>query len=236
MMRPLIIIPARGGSKGIPRKNIKELAGRPLIAYSIDVAKAVCNRLRLAESNIIVSTDDEEIATVAESCGVGVPYRRPASLATDTAGSREMMIDAMDYADRTGIVYDCVLLLQPTSPLRTAEDAIGCLDLFEEQRPDMVVSVKEASANPYYNCFETDPDTGALKISKGDGLLTRRQDAPKAWEFNGAVYVISPESLRAMPMGAFKRRIPYEMPAARSVDLDTPADWAVAETLMALTR
>ena len=96
--------------------------------------------------------------------------------------------------------------------------------------------MKEASANPYYNCFETDPDTGALKISKGDGLLTRRQDAPKAWEFNGAVYVISPESLRAMPMGAFKRRIPYEMPAARSVDLDTPADWAVAETLMALTR
>ena len=236
MMRPLIIIPARGGSKGIPRKNIKELAGRPLIAYSIDVAKAVCNRLRLAESNIIVSTDDEEIATVAASCGVAVPYRRPASLATDTAGSREMMIDAMDYADRTGIPYDCVLLLQPTSPLRTPEDAISCLNLFETERPDMAVSVKEASANPYYNCFEADPDTGALKISKGDGLLTRRQDAPKAWEFNGAVYVISPESLRAMPMGAFKRRIPYEMPAARSVDLDTPADWAVAETLMALTR
>lgn len=236
MMRPLIIIPARGGSKGIPRKNIKELAGRPLIAYSIDVAKAVCNRLRLAESNIIVSTDDEEIASVAENCGVAVPYRRPDALATDTAGSREMMIDAMDYANHSGIPYDCVLLLQPTSPLRTAEDAIGCLDLFEEQRPDMAVSVKEASANPYYNCFETDPDTGALKISKGDGLLTRRQDAPKAWEFNGAVYVISPESLRAMPMGAFKRRIPYEMPAARSVDLDTPADWAVAETLMALTR
>ncbi len=231
-MKPLIIIPARGGSKGIPRKNIKPLAGKPLIAYSIEVAQQVVSRYKLTQEHIIVSTDDEEIATVAESCGVAVPYRRPASLATDTAGSREVMLDAMDYAESNGVDFDCILLLQPTSPLRTISDVEQCLTAYDTQKPDMAVTVKEASANPYYNCFETDPTTGALKISKGDGQLTRRQDAPKAWEFNGAVYVISPESLRAMPMGKFPRRIPVEMSAERSVDLDTMLDWVIAETIM----
>lgn len=231
-MQPLIVIPARGGSKGIPRKNIKALAGKPLIAYTIDVATQIACNMSLPDRCIVVSTDDNEIAAVAESCGVPVPYRRPAELATDKSGSREVIIDAMDWADRNGITYDCVLLLQPTSPLRTVEDVIGSLQLFETTRPDMVVSVKEASSNPYYNCFETDPATGTLHISKGDGTLTRRQDAPLAWEFNGAVYVISPQAIRAMPLGAFPQRIPYPMPASRSIDLDTPLDWAVAETII----
>lgn len=232
-MTPLIIIPARGGSKGIPRKNIKPLAGRPLIGYSIDVARAVASQYGVDERHILLSTDDEEIAATAEALGLPTAYRRPATLATDRAGSREMMLDAMDWAEGQKIGFDAVVLLQPTSPFRTARDVAGCIALYERERPDMAVSVKEASANPYYNCFETDPATGALHISKGDGLLTRRQDAPKAWEFNGAVYVIRPESLRAMPMGDFPRRLPYEMPALRSVDLDTPLDWAVAEALIA---
>lgn len=232
-MTPLIIIPARGGSKGIPRKNIKLLCGRPLIAYSIDMAKEVCRRTGLPDRNIILSTDDEEIAAAAETCGIKVPYRRPQKLATDTAGSREVIIDAMDYADDANIDYDCVLLLQPTSPLRSIKDVEGCLKLFQTHRPDMAVSVKEASANPYYNCFETNPSTGALHISKGHGNLSRRQDAPKAWEFNGAVYVIDPTAIRRMPLGAFPMRIPYEMPSERSVDIDTPLDWVIAETLMA---
>lgn len=226
-MTPLYIIPARGGSKGIPRKNIKLLGGRPLIAYSIDAARAA----GAPDSSIILSTDDREIADTARSLGLEVDYMRPAHLATDTAGSREMMLDAMDWADSRGIAYDCVVLLQPTSPLRTADDIKAALALYSPDI-DMVVSVKEASANPYYNCFETDPATGYLHISKGDGLLVRRQDAPAAWEYNGAVYVINPASLRAMPMGAFGKRIPSVMPAARSVDLDTPTDWLVAEALM----
>lgn len=231
-MKPLIIIPARGGSKGIPRKNIKSLNGRPLIAYSIDVAKEFAARRGLEPERIVLSTDDDEIAGVAENCGLKVTYRRPASLATDTAGSREVILDAMDYADRNNMAYDCVLLLQPTSPLRTIGDVEGCISLYYAKSPDMAVSVKEASANPYYNCFETDPADGTLHISKGDGLLTRRQDAPKAWEFNGAVYAINPASIRRMPMGEFPARIPYEMPAERSVDLDTPLDWAIAEAIM----
>lgn len=235
-LTPLIIIPARGGSKGIPHKNIKPLGGRPLIAYSIEVARDAARAFGWPMENIMVSTDSEEIAAVAESEGCPVPYRRPDHLATDTSGSREMMLDAMEWATARGLRYNCILLLQPTSPFRTVEDIEKCMQLFEKENPDMVVSVKETSANPYYNCFEADPATGALHMSKGDGLLTRRQDAPKAWEFNGAVYVISPDSLRRLPMGRFPRRLPVEMPAERSVDLDTRLDWAVAEALIAMNR
>lgn len=224
--RPLYIIPARGGSKGIPHKNIKPLAGRPLIAYSIDVARELCPE----QDRIILSTDDPTIADTARSLGLKVDYMRPADLATDSSGSREVMLDAMDWADARGIAYDCVVLLQPTSPLRTADDVRAALKLYTPQL-DMVVSVEPAACNPYYNCFETDAD-GFLHISKGDGLLTRRQDAPPAWTYNGAVYVINPQSLRAMPMGSFGRRVPSPMPAERSIDLDTPRDWAVAEAIM----
>ncbi len=220
----LVIIPARGGSKGIPRKNIKEFCGRPLIHYSIDVARAVA-----PDSHIILSTDDDEIRLCAESTGLPVPYRRPQALGGDRVGSREVILDAMDWADRQGLLYNKVVLLQPTSPLRTVSDVEGCLKLYTPDC-DMVVSVAEAPCNPYYDCFETLSD-GTLHVSKGDGRLTRRQDAPKAWQFNGAVYVINPESVRRMSLGEFPRRIPYEMPRSRSVDLDTPLDWTIAETI-----
>lgn len=230
-MTPLYIIPARGGSKGIPRKNIKPLGGRPLIAYAIDAARAA----GADDRHIILSTDDGEIAAVARSLGLPVGYMRPAALATDTAGSREVVVDAMDHADREGIDYDCVVLLQPTSPFRTADDIRKAVQLYSPEI-DMVVSVCEAPANPYYNCFETDPASGYLHISKGDGLYTRRQDAPRAWTYNGAVYVINPESIRRMPLGAFPRRVPVEMPTGRSLDLDTPTDWLVAEAMISSSR
>ncbi len=224
-MKPLVVIPARGGSKGIPRKNIRPFLGRPLISYSIDVALAVAPARR-----VILSTDDAEIADTARRSGLPVPYTRPAELATDTASSRDVILHAMDWADSRGIAYDNVLLLQPTSPLRQVDDVIACLDRYTDS-VDMVVSVTQASSNPYYNCFETDLATGALRIAKGDGLFTRRQDCPPAWEINGAVYVINPASIRSMPLGAMPLRIPVEMPRERSVDLDTPLDWTIAETI-----
>lgn len=226
-MNPLYIIPARGGSKGIPRKNIKLLGGKPLIAYSIDVAVALASD----KAHVIVSTDDDEIAAVAEACGVPVPYRRPAALATDRSGSREVMLHAMDWADAQGIDYDCVVLLQPTSPMRTVADVQQALNLYNANL-DMVVSVAEALSNPYYTCYETAPN-GYLHISKGDGLYTRRQDCPKVWEYNGAVYVINPTSLREHALGEFTRRVPSVMDRARSIDLDTLTDWMVAETILA---
>ena len=227
MLKPLYIIPARGGSKGIPGKNIKLLGGRPLIAYAIDAARGA----GADDRHIILSTDYQTIAYTARSLGLPVEYMRPAELATDSAGSRELILDAMKWADSRGIVYDCVVLLQPTSPMRTADDVKGALDLYSPD-VDMVVSVTPAATNPYYNCFETDPESGYLHISKGDGLLTRRQDAPEAWEYNGAVYIINPESIRREALVSFGRRIPYVMPRERSIDLDTPTDWLVAEALM----
>lgn len=231
MLTPLYIIPARGGSKGIPRKNIKPLGGRPLIHLSIDAAREA----GADDRHIILSTDDAEIADTGRRAGLPVEYMRPPELATDTAGSREVILDAMAYADRTGIGYDCVVLLQPTSPLRTAADIRAALALYSPEI-DMVVTVTEAASNPYYNCFETDPATGFLHVSKGDGLYTRRQDAPAAWEYNGAVYVINPASIRAMALGEFPRRVPSPMPRERSIDLDTPLDWLVAEEILRSMR
>ena len=228
MATPLYIIPARGGSKGIPRKNIKPLGGKPLICHAIDCAR----NAGAPDSHIILSTDDDEIAQVARDYGLEVKYKRPAELATDSAGSREVLLDAMQWADSQGIIYDCIVLLQPTSPFRLADDIVGALKLYSAEI-DMVVSVTESAANPYYNLFETDPSTGLLHISKGDGMITRRQDAPRVWEYNGAVYVINPLSIKQMQIGSFGRKVPYEMPRERSLDLDTPLDWAVAEMLLA---
>ena len=237
--QPLFIIPARGGSKGIPMKNIADLCGRPLIAYTIDAALQCLDLLaddgsaeRPDSRRVIVSTDSPEIAAKAGEEGIEVPFLRPAELSTDTAGSREVILHAMDFADGMGLEYDCVVLLQPTSPFRHGNHVAEAIALFDPARTDMVVSVCKASANPYYNCFETDPETGFLHISKGDGLLTRRQDAPDAWEYNGAVYVINSDSIRRMPLGAFPRRIPYEMRPEDSLDIDSPIDLTVARAVM----
>lgn len=227
-MNPLFIIPARGGSKSIPGKNIRPLCGKPLIFYSIETA------LELAGGDadrVIVTTDSPEIASAARAAGIAHPHMRPAALATDGAGSREVMLDAMEEASRRGTDYDCVVLLQPTSPMRTADDVRRTLAAWTPEA-DMAVTVAPAPCNPYYDCYETD-SRGFLRVSKGEGLITRRQLAPPAWQMNGAVYVITPESLRRLPLGAMERRVPVEMPRERSIDLDTPLDWRIAEILMA---
>lgn len=222
----LVIIPARGGSKGIPGKNIKPLLGRPLLHYTIDVARSVA-----PDSHIILSTDSPEIARVAEDVSLAVPYMRPESLAGDTSSTRDAILDVMEYADRTGIKYDKICLLQPTSPMRTADDVKRCLELYNDDL-DMVTTIVEADTNPYFNCYEIDSDTGFMHISKGDGCLVRRQDAPEAFQFNGAVYIINPRSIRSTEIGAMKRRKGVVMDKIRSVDLDTPLDWTIAEVTM----
>lgn len=227
-MNPIFVIPARGGSKGIPHKNIARIAGKTLVAYAIEAARGA----GAPDERIILSTDDDAIADAAREEGLAVPYMRPARLATDTASSRDAILDVMDWADAQGIAYDCVVLLQPTSPLRTADDVKGCMSLYSYDI-DMAVSVTECTANPYYNCFEPDEE-GYLRISKGDGLITRRQDAPVAYELNGAVYAINPKSLREKQIGAFKKRVPYPMPAERSIDIDRPIDLMVAEAMLAV--
>jgi N-acylneuraminate cytidylyltransferase len=224
-MKTLYIIPARGGSKGIPGKNIKPLAGKPLIAYSVEVAQQLA-----PDCDICVTTDDLEIIATVENMGLKVPFVRPAELATDHSGTYEVLLHALNDYEQPGISYDRIVLLQPTSPFRTVDDVNNCLKLYTPDI-DMVVSVKQASANPYYNAFETD-ENGFLHISKGEGNYTRRQDAPPVWEYNGAVYVINTQSLRKMPLNKFPRRRMCEMSAEHSIDLDTPTDWLIAESIL----
>lgn len=225
-MKPLVIIPARGGSKGIPHKNIKLLGGKPLICRAIDNARSVA-----PDSDICVSTDDSEIIQVVEDYGLKVPFIRPAELAADNSGTYEVLLHALSFYEQQGRTYDTIILLQPTSPFRRDEDISEALKLYSPDI-DMVVSVTEARANPYYNCFETDSD-GFLHVSKGDGKYIRRQDAPKAWEYNGAIYIINSQSLKRESLGEFKRRRMYEMNEIHSLDLDTPLDWRIAELLIA---
>lgn len=224
-MKTLYIIPARGGSKGIPGKNIKPLAGKPLIAYSVEVARQLA-----PDCDICVTTDDLEIIATVENMGLKVPFVRPAELATDHSGTYEVLLHALNHYEEQGISYDRIVLLQPTSPFRTVDDVNNCLKLYTPDI-DMVVSVKQASANPYYNAFETG-ENGFLHISKGEGNYTRRQDAPPVWEYNGAVYVINAQSLRKMPLNKFPRRRMCEMSAEHSIDLDTPTDWLIAESIL----
>ena len=225
-MKPLFVIPARGGSKGIPGKNIKPLGGKPLIAYSVEVARQLA-----PDCDICVSTDDQAIADVVREMGLEVPFMRPDYLATDHCGTYEVLLHAVQFYENLGRNYDTLVLLQPTSPLRTALDVRRCLEAYSPD-VDMVVTVVEAASNPYYNCSETDAE-GFLHISKGDGSYVRRQDAPKAWEYNGAVYVINIDRLKQMPLSRFPRRRMVEMERSRSIDLDTPLDWLVAEAVVA---
>lgn len=179
-MNILVIIPARGGSKGIPHKNVKELNGKPLICYSIDVARQLTT-----DENICVSTDDDVIIKVVEDYGLKVHFKRPAELATDNAGTNGVLLHALEFYEKQGRKYDVVVLLQPTSPFREAKSLKEAVSLYTSD-VDMVVSVKEAATNPYYNSFEEGAE-GLLVISKGDGTIERRQDAPKVWEFNGSI-------------------------------------------------
>ena len=225
MMKTLVIIPARGGSKGIPHKNIKPLNGKPLIHYTIDVARGISE-----DKDICVSTDDPEIIKCVEDYGLKIPFVRPAELATDTAGTYEVLLHALDYYEKQGKHYDVVLLLQNTSPFRTSEHVKEALKLYRNDI-DMVVSVNETRTNPYYNCFEEDKD-GFLKKTVESDIFVRRQDAPKTYEYNGAIYVINAEQLKKMPLGKFTRRVKYVMDDLHSVDLDNMIDWKFAEFII----
>lgn len=226
----LIIIPARGGSKGIPRKNIKSLNGKPLIYYAIYTARAITT-----DDNICVSTDDVEIKSVVENYGLEVPFLRPQELSTDTAGTYEVLLHALDYYEKQGKHYDIILLLQTTSPFRTAEQVKEALALYDRSQADMVVSVKECPANPYYNVFEENSD-GFLHVCKGNGNIFRRQDAPKVYEYNGAIYIMDAEKLKTTHMHKMQKRVKYIMDAQSSFDLDTMQDWEMAEMILKTSK
>jgi len=222
-MKPLVIIPARGGSKGIPNKNIKLLKGKPLIHYTIEAALAC-----FPKEVIIVSTDAEEIKKCAEQLTLNVPFLRPEYLATDTATSYDVILHAMNYANENGLTFDTVILLQPTSPFRNGKHIAEAISLYTEEL-DMVVSVKKAEENPYYSLFE-ETDGGFLTRSK-EGNFTRRQDCPEVYSYNGAIYIMNAKSLRNSNISEFRKIRKYVMGALESVDLDTELDWKLAELI-----
>jgi len=223
-MNDLVLIPARGGSKGIPGKNIKPLNGRPLIYYTLDAACEVA-----APQNICVSTDSDEIIAKVTAYGLDVPFRRPANLATDTAGSYEVILHAIDFYEKNGFRLDKIILLQPTSPFRTGLHIKEALALYQDDL-DMVLSVKETKANPYFTLFEEN-EAGFLVPSK-PGQFKCRQDCPSVYELNGAIYIIKVQSLVNGPIPQFTRIRKYVMLEEDSIDLDTNFDWLIAEAVV----
>ncbi|WP_445718778.1 acylneuraminate cytidylyltransferase family protein [Flavobacterium sp.] len=223
-MKPLIIIPARGGSKGVPRKNIKLLNGIPLIHYTIKAAQQIFD-----DSLICVSTEDEEIKQIAEQTNIIVPFLRPQELALDTSGSYEVLLHAIEHYANNGYEADILILLQPTSPFRTSSQIEEALQLYTNEI-DMVVSVKETKSNPYYILFEED-DNGFLRRSK-EANFTRRQDCPKVWEYNGAIYIINIKTLKEKTINQFTKVCKFEMDEVTSHDIDTPLDWKIAEIIL----
>ncbi|GAB2770383.1 acylneuraminate cytidylyltransferase family protein [Salinimicrobium soli] len=220
----IAIIPARGGSKGVPEKNIKELEGKPLIQYTIDAAKEV-----FEDRNIIVSTDSEKIKKIVESLGLEVPFIRPAELARDKSGTQEVLQHALNFVESKGIFPQILILLQPTSPFRNATHINEALKLYNNDL-DMVVSVKEAKSNPYY-ILKEENSQGFLENSK-KGNFIRRQDCPKVWELNGAIYIINVKSMKAKNISDFTKVKKYVMDQFCSHDIDNLYDWKIAETLM----
>jgi N-acylneuraminate cytidylyltransferase len=220
----LFVIPARGGSKGIPGKNIKELGGKRLICYAIDLARKFA-----PDNQICVSTDSTEIKNVVEAYGIEVPFLRPEELSTDKSGTREVLLHALDFYAKAGQNYKSIVLLQPTSPFRAFKHLEEAFTLYNHEI-DMVVSVVEPDANPYYNLFEEN-ESGFLQQSK-PGQYTRRQDCPKVYQYNGAVYLINAGSIKRAPMNKFEKILKFEMDKVSSVDLDTPLDWNWAEFLL----
>ena len=219
----LIVIPARGGSKGLPGKNIKPLNGKPLIWYTIEAAREV-----FPDQHICVSTDDPDIIRVVEQTGLKIPFVRPAHLATDTAGSWEVVKHAYDHYLTLGHTFSKILLLQPTSPLRTAHHIREAYTLLQNTRnAEMVVSVKEAKSNPYFNLFEPD-ENGFLHKSK-QGNYKTRQECPKVYELNGAIYLLQSKELHKLLNNQPLRQIPYHMPGTSSIDIDTEDDFKTAQ-------
>ena len=220
-MKTLALIPARGGSKGIPRKNVLPIAGKPLITWTIEAAL----RSRLLHS-VVVSTDDAEIAEVARQAGAQVPFMRPSDLAQDHTPGIDPVLHALSHLPE----FDAVLLLQPTSPLRQTADIDGCLRMAQERALASIVSVSEPDAHPCWT-YKLAADGTLTPLIEGT-TATRRQDLPAVYAVNGALYFAQTSWLQQHRRLVTAETRAFIMPRDRSVDIDTPLDWRFAEMLL----
>ncbi len=222
-MKILALILARGGSKRLPGKNIRILGGKPLIVWSLDVAQDIAEIC-----TTLVSTDDLEIAKVCKEAGALVPWLRPAELSTDTAGSVDAALHALDWYEKEYGMVDGILLLQPTSPFRTKETVRKGIELFKENGKQSVLGVSPTHTHPMWT-FKMDDDY-LVPLMQDHGFLMRSQDLPAAYVVNGCFYLITPEELRDKRSFIVDKIIPLLIESPQeALDIDTEWDFFIAE-------
>ena len=224
-MKILAIIPARGGSKRLPRKNILELCGKPLIQWTIDAALE-CDGI----DTVMVSTDCSEISQIAKNAGAEVPFLRNAELSSDTASSADVVLDAISYYKNNNQLFDAIILLQPTSPLRTTEDISNAISLYKEKSANAIVSVTECEHSPLW--CNTLPDNLSMDNFILDNIKkTRSQDLPIYYRLNGAIYlvktVIFQQEKQFIPSFTYSLIMKNE----NSIDIDTEFDFNLAKLI-----
>ena len=219
---------ARGGSKGVPNKNIRLLKGKPLITYTIETALA-CDLI----NTVVVSTDSKDIAEVAIQCGAAAPFLRPAEFSTDFVPKFPAIKHAVQFIeDLNQKKYDIIVDLDPTSPLRTVDDINDCLRLLMEEETDAVITACEAIKNPYFNMVELN-DSGYAFLSKAARYpVHRRQDAPKVYSMNASIYAMWRDVFMERMTFLTNRTRLYVMPEERSIDIDREIDFEFVEFLM----
>lgn len=213
--KTLALITARGGSKGLPRKNVLPAGGKPLIAWTIEAAQQ-----SRSVDKVVLSSDDDEIMEAAEKWGCDVPFRRPAFLASDTASSMDVVKHALNELPG----YDYVILLQPTSPMRTAYDIDAAFSLLQSCRAPSCVSVCEAEQSPYW-MYKIGSDNRLEELLTKSELVTRRQDLPPVYVLNGAIYIAKVDWLREKGSFLEDGCVAYLMPKDRSIDIDNAGDF-----------
>ena len=221
------VIPARGGSKGLPGKNIKMFCGKPLIAHTIEQA-----RQSKYIDRVIVSTEAEEIAKISLEYGAEVPFMRPMELADDGSSTVDVLLHAINWLESVDqYAFDILLLLHTTTPLRSVEDINESISLVVEENADNVFSVAEAHRNPYFNMVEINKKGYVALIKQGN--FTTRQEAPLVYDMNSSIYVWWKELLKEKKKIFLDKTKIYVMPKERSIDIDDNIDFIIAEIMMA---
>ena len=220
-MRLLCIIPARCGSKGIPYKNIIDIGGKPLIQYTIEIAKKLKDQGKVDE--LIVSTDCKEVADISEKLGAKVPFLRPRNLSDDKAKSIDYILHALNFYEGIGQKYDAVIVLQPTSPLKTYNNVVGAIDVFNEYQGDSLISTyKEETINNLI-MYHKDKNQ-AIPLSKDHNKGTRRQDHGAVYVRNGAIYITNTTYLKKRQRIISDVPLMYEMSKKNSINIDNYED------------
>jgi CMP-N-acetylneuraminic acid synthetase len=221
----IILIPAKGGSTRLPRKNIRLLGGRPLVAWAIESARAAA-----VSAKVVVSTDDEEIAAVSRDCGAEVPFLRPEELSKDPAGVVDVALHALEWFERHGSQFRTLIILLPTCPFRLAEDIRGALDLFRTADARFLMSVSKYDHTPF---AAMRLDEGSLLTPFFENYIGRKsQELPTAYRPNGAIHVLDVDAFKRTRSYFSQPLVGFVMPWDRSIDIDNASDLRFAESLL----